>query len=223
MMLLARDEVGLLQSFRDGERTALERVYRAYVESVTRVVACRLRRYCDGWSVSGGAVATELPDLVQEVFARAFDPRARGRFDGERQYGPYLAQIARNVVVDYLRRRQRQLTRAPALLLWDASAGRAPHEDDAFGDSRTMAIVCKYVACLPGDLRQVHQALYIHGLSQREAAAALGLGRQTIRTLETRLQEGLRNALGEIEGRRSPESVRSKPTRRRYPPDKACG
>ena len=73
----------------------------------------RLR--CDGlaaWdgSVGGADVASDLPDLVQEVFTRAFEPKTRRRFDGERPYGPYLGRIAHNVVVDYFRRKQREMT-----------------------------------------------------------------------------------------------------------------
>jgi DNA-directed RNA polymerase specialized sigma24 family protein len=48
---------------------------------------------------------------------------------------------------------------------------------------------------LSPELKKVHEAMYVQGLSQREAAAALGLGRQVVRTLESRLREGLRAAL----------------------------
>jgi DNA-directed RNA polymerase specialized sigma24 family protein len=51
------------------------------------------------------------------------------------------------------------------------------------------------VASLPPDLGCVHDAIYVDGLSQREAAAALGLGRQTVRTRDGRLRHVLRRAL----------------------------
>ena len=88
----AHGEAGLLQRFRTGERQALEAVYRAYVDSVARAVSGALRRYC-GEALLGGwrGVAGELPDLVQEVFTRAFEPDARLRFDGVRDFAPYLA------------------------------------------------------------------------------------------------------------------------------------
>lgn len=202
MTCFAGGETGLLQRFRDGERAALEAVYKAYVNSVARSVAGAMRSYCDRCSGGWRVAATELPDLVQEVFARAFEPRARRRFDGIREYGPYLSQIARNTVVDHLRRTQRQVTRDPeqfavVQISWHLAPNGA---GDEFADLQIMALVGEYVARLPADLRLVHEALYVEGLSQREAAARLGLGRQVVRTLASRLSEGLRNTLKEMEG-----------------------
>jgi RNA polymerase sigma-70 factor, ECF subfamily len=203
----SRGDADLLQRFRDGETKALEAVYRAYIDSVARAVAGALRRYVgEGWQGGWREVATEVPDLVQEVFTRAFEPAARRRFDGVREYGPYLARIAHNVVVDYLRRRQRQVVRDPGLLVeWLHLA--TLDRGEPFGDLETMALVSQYVARLPADLRRIHEAMYVEGLSQREAASALGLGRQVVRTLESRLREGLRRALGEGGHQEAPGDV----------------
>jgi RNA polymerase sigma factor (sigma-70 family) len=112
MTFFGRADAQLLQSFRDGERAALESVYRAYAESVARAIAGVLRRYGrEGWHGGWREIAADVPDLVQEVFARAFEPQTRRSFDGVRDYGPYLRQIARNVVVDHFRRKQRQAFR----------------------------------------------------------------------------------------------------------------
>src|SRR5689334_2651371 len=101
----------LLREFRDGAQHALGTVYRAYVGHVTGVVRAALRRY--GAPGRGRAhplgAASDVSDLIQEVFARAFEPRTRRRFDGVREYGPYIGRIARNVVADHLRHRRRQV------------------------------------------------------------------------------------------------------------------
>jgi RNA polymerase sigma factor (sigma-70 family) len=193
-------EPGLLQRFRDGDRQALEGVYRVYADAVARVVAGALRRYGgDNRPGSWKEIATELPDLVQEVFIRAFEPQTRLRFDGSRPYGPYLGQITRNVVVDHLRRKWRHAAVDLDPLIDEISLQPTPHfADQDFADWKTMALVDRYVAGLPTDLQRVHDALYVRGLSQRDAAAALGMGRQVIRTLESRLRGGLRAALEEI-------------------------
>jgi RNA polymerase sigma factor (sigma-70 family) len=189
-------EARLLERFRQGERRALEEVYRTYVDSVARTVAGTLRLYGRrNWR----QVAAELPDLVQDVFARAFEPQTRRRFDGIRDYWPYLAQITRNVVVDHLRREGRQITVPPALFADETMLHADPAQSaDGFGDPQTMALVGNYLAQLPPELRRVHEALYVRGLSQREAAVALGLGRQAIRTLEARLRDGLRIVLQKV-------------------------
>jgi RNA polymerase sigma-70 factor (ECF subfamily) len=209
------DEADLLRRFRDGEESALETVYRTYVDAVSRAVAGALRRYGGdrgqgGWRV----VASELPDLVQEVFMRAFEPATRRRFDGVRDYGPYLAQIARNVVVDHLRRKEKQLGRDPMLFDELALDLASPEANGELADVQTMAAVGAYIAGLPADLKRVHDALYVQCLSQRQAATALGLGRQVVRTLEARLRDGLRRALREIDRSRGGVLASAPPRRR---------
>lgn len=197
MAFFLRDGGGALDRFRDGDPVALEEVYRAYFQTVSRAVARTLRRYGEGESGHDWrAVAHDLPDLVQEVFRRAFEPDTRRRFDGVREYAPYLAQIARNVVVDHLRRQRRQVPLESIGQLSDDGAAV-----DAFADRETMGTVKTYLASLPPTLRQIHQVMYVDGMSQREAAAALGLGRQAVRTLEARLREGLRAALEKMRPR----------------------
>jgi RNA polymerase sigma factor (sigma-70 family) len=197
MMFGDNGGVGLLERFRKGETAALETVYRAYVDVVARAVRGALRRYGGGAGTGWKTIAAEVPDLVQEVFTRAFEPRTRERFDGVREYGPYVSQIARNVVVDHLRRKHHELSAdlTPVMngILLPPPAQQSGEDD--FADFQTVAIVGRYIADLPADLRRVHEALYVQGLSQREGAQALGLGRQVIRTVEARLKEGLRNQL----------------------------
>jgi DNA-directed RNA polymerase specialized sigma24 family protein len=55
------------------------------------------------------ARATVIADLVQEVFVRAFSTDARHAYDGRREYGHYLAAIARNCFIDLLRARRREI------------------------------------------------------------------------------------------------------------------
>ena len=201
-----------LPRFREGDKDALRLVYQSYVDAVTRVVASALRRYGamghHGWR----ALASELPDLVQEVFTRAFEPRTRRGFDGLREYGPYLGQIARNVVVDHLRRRQRRVASENALVLEEVSLAPAtPATATGFAEADTMALVSRYIAGLSPDLRRVHDALYVQGMSQRDAAVALGLGRQVVRTMEAKLRDGLRGELARSSGTGDPALVSGVP------------
>ncbi len=147
MTFFGRVDAGFLQRFCDGERPAMESVYRSYVE-----------------------------------------PQTRRTFDGSREYGPFLRQIARNVVVDHLRRRQRQTIRDSEALAGETRADPGPNELPA--DRNTIALVGDYVARLSPEMRRVHEAMYVRGLSQRETAAALGLGRQVVRTLEAHSDRG---------------------------------
>jgi RNA polymerase sigma-70 factor (ECF subfamily) len=193
---------GLLDGFRAGERWAFDAVYRRYVMLVSRVVRAALRR--SGWARVGGQEKRggygrgDLPDLVQEVFARLFSPAARRRFEGH-DLKPYLAGIATYVVLEFGRARDRYVltdfdlidTRVTAC----GAAVDGDRDSDGVGDRATSKLVAWYVGGLDPNLRAVHDLLYVRGLSQRAAAEALGVGRQTVRTLESRLRGGLRRLL----------------------------
>jgi RNA polymerase sigma-70 factor (ECF subfamily) len=58
-----------------------------------------------------------------------------------------------------------------------------------------MTIVEGYLRALPDELKQIHEARFVKGLSQRDAADALGISRQQLRTREARLRDGLRRLL----------------------------
>jgi RNA polymerase sigma factor (sigma-70 family) len=191
---------GLLRRFREGDRQALAHVYWATVDKVEALLRKRLCGVGPAWA---GGAPSELEDLVQEVFIRAFAPETRLGYDGLRPYLPYLFTIARNTLVDWWRRRGREL---PTSLTLDDAPEEAAVDETAgsFADPRTMALVERFVRGLPADLRAVHEARFDRGLSQRDAAEALGMGRQTLRTLERRLTDQLREALAETPPERAP-------------------
>jgi RNA polymerase sigma factor (sigma-70 family) len=190
----ASSMTGFLERFRNGEPSALADVYRAHVSSVARMVASLLRRHAHKWPAIGQTMAAEVPDLVQESFVRAFEASAREHFDGVRDYGPYVMGIATNVVRGHLRSRRRSRD-VPVDALPEESTLVPPNQENDFADAQTAAIVMRYLARLPPELRELHELIYVQGLSQREAASALGRGRQTVRTLDARLRNGLRAEL----------------------------
>jgi RNA polymerase sigma-70 factor, ECF subfamily len=179
----------LLAAFRRGDRAALEEVYWAYVD----VVEIAIRR---GHAITSkgtrvpGAAPHAVADLVQETFLRSF--RARLAYDGERDYGPYLRTIARNVLTDRARVERREIPVDDLAPMLDA---REEVDDEPWADAETMRIVEEYVASLDDDLRALHEARYERGLSQNAAAEALGITRQTVRTREAHLREGLARRL----------------------------
>jgi RNA polymerase sigma-70 factor, ECF subfamily len=182
-----------LEQFRAGQRAALERVYWAYLDDVERTVRGSLRQSL------GRVNDDEVADLLQEIFAKAFSDEARLSYDGERPYGGYLAAISRNAVVDWLRRRQREVALTPQDLA-RVEAG----DSDAVDEQRRhwQALTAEYLTLLPEPLRRVHEQRFERGQSQDAAAAALGLTRQRIRTLEHKLLQGLRRFLDAAGDRR---------------------
>ncbi len=185
---LFREQPALLAPFRRGERRALEQVYWAYVERVEAIARFGFRVVGSGKSV-GGARPQEIADLVQETFARAFAERARLAYDASRPYGPYLATIARNLLADAARASGREAPQADLPLDLEAAAAEA--DEPPWADAATVSAVESYLRELPAELRRVHQLRYEQGRSQEEAARALGLSRQQLRTQEKRLRDGL--------------------------------
>jgi RNA polymerase sigma-70 factor (ECF subfamily) len=175
-------------AFRRGDREAAEKVYRDHIEMVERHVRTALFR-------AGKLSAANLADVVQDVFTKAFSRSARESYDGSREYAPFLMTIARNALVDWLRKSGRELPEsnleihfAPAL----SSAWVA--ENETYGPE-LLAAVSNYVENLPAPLRAVHERRFIAAEPQERAAEALGISRQNLRTLERKLVEGLKRAI----------------------------
>ena len=102
------DDRGLQESFRRGEKAALEEVYREYSRPLYTTLSRGflfgvggVRKFLNGFS---DPHARE--DAVQEVFLRAFAPRARLAYDGVTPYRSYLSVIARNILIDSARMRR---------------------------------------------------------------------------------------------------------------------
>jgi RNA polymerase sigma-70 factor (ECF subfamily) len=184
------DRPDLLARFRAGERAALEEVYWAYVERVETIV----RR---GFAHVAGAPAHEVRDVVHEAFVRAFAETGRRGFDGLRDYGPFLSTLARHALADWWRRNGRQLPVADVASAIEAAQRADPTEPDPAWDDDPALVqaVEDYLAGLSADLRAAHRELYVLGRSQRQAAEALGVSRQSLRTVESRLRRGLAVAL----------------------------
>lgn len=189
---------GLLRGFRAGERDALAEVYRRHAEEV----ALYLRR---GFSFRAGADvhrfvghggASDLHDTLQETFRRAFEPAARARYDGLRPYAPYLKAIARNLVLQGFRRQQARFPRLGELDGLDLEEieddGPAPLDPEHELQARQVQqVVRAFLALLTADERELLRLRFSEGLSQRDVADRLGLGRQLVRTREARLRERL--------------------------------
>lgn len=213
MPILRTDRV-LLDRFRAGVPEALERVYWEYVRGVERLLSAGFEVSTRGTRVGGACrQPQDLADLVQDVFVRAFSEKGRQAYDGIRDYGPYLYAIARNVLVDWARVRGREIPSS-----WtELEAAMEPTlfaEDLApWADPATMRVVEEYLRALPQNLREVHRLRHEQGFSQERAAQQLAVGRQTLRTLERHLRDGLAAALDaagiSISSQPEPARVRS--------------
>jgi len=213
-MPIFRTDRALLEKFRAGAPEALARVYWEYVRKVERLLSAGFEVSCPGTRVGGACrQPQDLADLVQDVFLRAFSEKGRHRYDGIRDYGPYLYAIARNVLVDWARVRGREIPSSWTELEAAMEPASVAEDPAPWADPATMRVVEEYLRALPQNLREVHRLRHEQGLSQERAAQQLAVGRQTLRTLEQRLRDGLAAALDaagiSISSQPEPARVRS--------------
>jgi RNA polymerase sigma factor (sigma-70 family) len=180
----------LLVAFREGRREALERVYDQHVHEVAKLLRSGFGYQTGGKpaAFSGYHQPYELENAVQEVFTRAFAPRARQSYDGLRPYGAFLHGIARHVVLDRLRRLS---ARRESIELVDA-AGPAPEYEETLDERRGRELVQGFLreACDERD-RTLFALRFEDDLSQLAAASAAGLTRIQVRRWETRFRARL--------------------------------
>ena len=134
--------------------------------------------------------ADDAEELVEEVFMEVW--QRAGSYQPQRG-GPlaWIFVIARSRTIDRLRKRQRE--QRPAAWQPDAAA-RDPHQE-AWA-RQTAAVVRAALDDLPKEQREVLDACYYGGLSQSQAATALGL---PIGTVKTRARAALQHLRGDLD------------------------
>ena len=189
----------LLRGFKAGERAALTEVYRRHVDEVATLLQRGFGFEAHGQRhrFVGYRSAFELQDTLHETFRRAFEPSARASYDGLRPYGAYVTTIARNLVLRSFRAREvlfplaeldpgQSASGAPRVV---ADAGPSPERE--VHDAQVRELVAAFVETLDPGERRLLELRWVEGLSQRDAAEALGIGRQRIRGQEKLLRAKL--------------------------------
>ena len=147
-------EVRVVIAARDGDRSAFADLYRQYVRMVHGVLLARLPR-------------AEVDDLVQDVFLTAM--HRIGSLREAAAFPGWLASIARNRAIDFLRRRRIEtldLVTEPA----------APD-----GDTSEAVAVLAEIGALPEAYRETLVLRLVEGLTGPEIASKTGLTPASVR------------------------------------------
>jgi RNA polymerase sigma-70 factor (ECF subfamily) len=128
-------------------------------------------------------------DVVQEVLLSVHV--ARHTFRPERSLAPWVRAIARNAVVDHVRRRGRHQARRS-----DVEAAELPAEDAAPEAGPLSPEISRALERLPDAQRQAVTLLKIEGLSVAEAAARVGVSQGALKLRAHRGYRTLRDLLG---------------------------
>lgn len=184
-------ERGLLKRFREGAPDALAEVFRQHGDVLVR----RLR--AAAWRGKGFERLRsefELENTVLEVFARAFEPRARQVYDGVRPFEHFLMGIARNFLLEEARCREqpsgingdldRELERALA---------QDPQRDveQALVDRELEELLQRFKSALEPEDAQIYDLRFTQELGQEDAAEKMGLSRIQLRRRELALKKRL--------------------------------
>jgi RNA polymerase sigma-70 factor (ECF subfamily) len=161
------DEARLVRRARDGDGDAFAELYRRHFATVYRVA----------FLVCHDAAAAE--DIAQEAFLAAV--RNLDRFERGRPVRPWLARIASNRAIDWVRARNRRAESE----LDDVPGGEVP-------DGPPTQAALGLIARLPAEQRQVVALRFVLDLTPGEIAGLLDLPRGTV---NSRLRRGL-DALG---------------------------
>ena len=131
--------------------------------------------------------AHELEDVYQEVLMALFE--ARHTYEPGRPFEPWLFAIARNIAVDYSRRRWSRAR-------WEELVAEPPEQlAEAF--NRGTPELETLLAKLPSDQREAFAMLKLDGLSIETASAKAGVSAGALKVRAHRAYKALKRLLGE--------------------------
>jgi len=144
----------------------------------------------------------DAEDATQETFFRAL--RFRSKLAAVRDPKSWLARIAWRVAVE----RSRKISRKREISLDDPEKplpmiSAQSSADDAMHDSQIHALLERWIARLPRNLREPLILSTVEEMSPREVAATLGISQAAVRSRVFRARKILREKLAERRGDRS--------------------
>ena len=171
------DDAALLDAWADGDRTAAAELTRRHFDGLYGFFRSKL----------GG----EVDDLVQDALLRALETRRKGtQIEDVRAY---VFAVARNLLVDRLRQRQRSFDATVTSL-----ADLGPTPSAAVARREQERLLLEALRTIPVDHQILLELYYWEQMEGEEIAAVLGIPHGTVRSRIRRGQEQLRKALGRM-------------------------
>lgn len=175
----SRTDAELIGLVANGDHRAFEELHRRYARPVLGIA---LRRIGD---------RGRAEDVTQDTFASLW--RSAGRFDPTRgKATSWLFTVARNAIVDGLRRRSETTVDAPPDV---PEPGAGP--DEAAESEWVSWRVHRAIETLPDQERTLIELAYWSGLSQSEIAGKLGVPLGTVKTRTRSALQRLADELGD--------------------------
>ena len=161
-----------------------------------------------GWLRQKYALGLEVDDVVQETYAIL---AGLPSVEAIRNPRSYAFQTAHSLILAHLRRSKIVSIRSASDLELAGAMADVPSPEQVAADRDELADVVRVLADLPAKVRDVFVLRRVHGLSQRETAARLGISENSV---EKRVSQGIRVLLaafargGEDGGNRGAKSLK---------------
>lgn len=130
----------------------------------------------------------ELENAIVEVFTRAFEPRARQVYDGQRPYEHFLMGIARNYLLELMRNREHPAGLEVSEELDAALSLERVDVHEELEDREVGELMKRFRAELGEEEGKLFDLRYVEGLTQNVAAEKLGQTRIQLRRREHKLR-----------------------------------
>lgn len=129
---------------------------------------------------------SDVDDVVQDVFLRM--QRGLPTLREEDRFGPWVYRVARSAIVDQQRVSARHPIASDEVAEERCGPAESGSEDDGLEELVAM-YVAPFIAVLPSPYREALTLTELEGISQREAAAMVGI---SVSGMKSRVQRGRR-------------------------------
>jgi len=146
----------------------------------------------------------EINDLRQEAYARIYEAARRER---PALVKPFLFQVARNLMIDRLRKQSVVSLETMADFDWLNVSDDKPSSEAHVAARQELRLLQEALDGLPPRCRQVVLLRKLEGLSQKEVAAQMGI---TTETVENQVAKGMRLLAQALGGRRGAVATQSR-------------
>jgi RNA polymerase sigma-70 factor (ECF subfamily) len=155
------------------------------IDATLRGAWGRLEQKLRPFIASRVSCTADADDVLQDVFLRM--QRSLPDLRDEERFGPWVYQIARSTIADFRRRRQRHpLAAAPSDDETTTALPEAEADDTDIAAALAQHLV-PFVAALPSPYREALILTDLEGLTQKDAAAMLGI---SLPAMKSRVQRG---------------------------------
>jgi RNA polymerase sigma factor (sigma-70 family) len=166
-----------------------------------------------GWLRQRMASREDVDDLVQEAYARFASLTAFEQIAEPRRY---FHEVARNLLIDHIRRQRIVRIDAVADIEVTRAMSRDPDPEQITAARRELARVFRLIEALPDRCRQVFTLRKVEGLSQREIALRLNVNESVVENDGVKGLRLIMKAMREqsCEGTKDEESLYGRPAER---------